>query len=199
MVTPGWVQDYRPDKIAAMSEAEKIDAGLMGYGWRVEHCFRGQGELTIDGRTEPFRCLGSRIHRQGVRPMGAFRGHCWQEAVFPDGRAFGHITYPPRDDGSSYSNAYVFQDGEMHYGTAKKVPFLRRIMASGDDVSVEIETALGTTRIAGTTALGSFHIGNPGVNGMNNQQGSVRYAWDGQEAIGMIERSSPMALTEVVG
>jgi hypothetical protein len=139
MVTPGWVQDYRPEKLEGMSEAEKIDAGLMGYGWRVEHCFRGEGELTLDGEKRAFRCLGSRIHRQGVRPMGAFRGHCWQEAVFPDGRAFGHITYPPREDGTTYSNAYVYHDGAMHVGSAKTVPFLRRIMPEGDDVAVEIE------------------------------------------------------------
>ena len=197
MVTPGWVQDYRPEKLEGMSEAEKIDAGLMGYGWRVEHCFRGEGELTLDGQTRPFRCLGSRIHRQGVRPMGAFRGHCWQEAVFPDGSAFGHITYPPREDGTTYSNAYVYRDGQMHYGTARKVPFLRRIMPEGDDVAVEIETNLGLTRIEGRTGLATFHIGNPGVNGMNNQQGGVIYRLDGMEAWGMIERSSPSELCTI--
>jgi len=87
MAAPAWTQDYRPAALERMSEAERTDAGLMGYGWRIEQLFRGEGELTVDGQTRSFRCLGSRIHRQSVRPMGAFRGHCWQSAVFPDGRA----------------------------------------------------------------------------------------------------------------
>ncbi len=195
---PGWTQDFRPDKLAALSEAEKIDAGLMGHGWRVEQTFRGEGQYTLDGETHSFRCVGNRIHRQSVRPMGAFRGHCWQAAVFPNGDAFGLCTYPPREDGSTYNDAYVWRDGVWHKAKAVDPPFLRRIMPEGDDVSVELEGDFGRTRIEGTTLLSSFHIGNPGVNGMNNQQGSVRYRWDGQEAMGMIERSSPIELCTVV-
>lgn len=196
-VTPGWTQDYRPDKLEGMSEGDLIDAGLMGYGWRVEHCFRGEGELTIDGATRGFRCVGNRIHRQGTRPMGAFRGHCWQAAVLPDGRAFGLCTYPPREDGTTYNKAYVYQDGKMHFGRARNPAFLRRIMPEGDNVAVEIETELGLARIEGRTALATFHIGNPGVNGMNNQQGAALYSWDGVEAYGMIERSSPAELCTI--
>lgn len=197
MATPGWTQDFRPERLASLSEAERTDAGLMGFGWRVEHTFRGEGELTIDGATRRFRCTGNRIHRQSVRPMGAFRGHCWQAAVFPDGRAFGHCTYPPREDGTTYNTAYVYQDGKMHFGRSKGAPFLRRIMPEGDDVSVEIETGAGTVRIGGETLLSTFHIGNPGVNGMNNQQGTVRYTLDGMTAYGMIERSSPAELCTI--
>jgi len=197
MVTPAWTQDYRPAALAGMSEAERIDAGLMGYGWRVEHLFRGEGELTLDGTTRRFRCLGSRIHRQSVRPMGAFRGHCWQSAVFPDGRAFGYIAYPPRDDGTTYNNGYVYQDGRMYPAKATRIPFLRVIKPEGDDVSLELESELGIARIEGSTTLSTFHIGNPGVNGMNNQQGGVRYTWDGQGTLGMIERSSPASLTTI--
>ena len=195
---PGWTQDFRPEKLASLTEVERTDAGLMGFGWRVEQVFRGEGELTLDGQTRTFRCVGNRIHRQSVRPMGAFRGHCWQAAVFPDGTAFGLCVYPPREDGSTYNTAYVVKDGRMHFGTARNVPFLRRIMAKGDDVSVEIETDLGVTRISGETVFATFHIGNPGVNGMNNQQGAVRYTLDGMTAYGMIERSSPSELCEVV-
>jgi hypothetical protein len=196
--TPGWTQDFRPDKLGGLSEGDLIDAGLMGYGWRVEHTFRGEGELTIDGETRSFRCVGNRIHRQGVRPMGAFRGHCWQAAVFPDGRAFGLCTYPPREDGTTYNQAYVYQDGKMHFGRALNPAFLRRIMPEGDDAAVEIETDLGVTRIEGATTLSTFHIGNPGVNGMNNQQGTVRYSLDGMTTYGMIERSSPAELCEII-
>jgi hypothetical protein len=199
MAAPGWTQDLRPEKLASMTEAERIDAGLMGFGWRVEQVWRGEGELTIDGQSRAFRAVGNRIHRQSVRPMGAFRGHCWQAAVLPDGRAFGYCAYPPRDDGSTYNEGYIWQDGRMYQARATKIPFLRNIMPNGDDVSLELESELGTTRIAGVSALATFHIGNPGVNGMNNNQGGALYTWDGQSAYGMIERSSPADLCRVVG
>lgn len=198
MATPGWTQDFRPEKLASLSEAERIDAGLMGYGWRVEHTFRGEGTFTVAGETRSFKAVGNRIHRQSVRPMGAFRGHCWQAALFPDGRAFGLCTYPPREDGTTYNDAYIWQDGRMYKARARNPAFLRRVMPQGDDVSVELESELGLTRIEGVTTLATFHMGNPGVNGMNNQQSGARYTWDGVSAYGMIERSSPAELCTVV-
>jgi hypothetical protein len=35
-------------------------------------------------------------------------------------------------------------------------------------------------------------MGQPEVNGMNLQQGAVRYEWDSLSTMGMIERSIPM-------
>jgi hypothetical protein len=75
---------------------------------------------------------------------------------------------------------------------------LRNIMPHGDDVSVELESELGITRIDGVSTLATFHMGNPGTNGMNNNQGGARYSWDGMTTYGMIERSSPMELCKVV-
>jgi hypothetical protein len=201
MVTPCWTQDYRPHKLVGMSDAEKADAGSMGYGWRVEHLFRGEGELTVDGKTQSFKCNGSRIHRQSVRPMAEFRGHAWQSAVFPDGRAFGYIAYPLREgetEEQRYNVGYVYMDGVMYPAKAKNPAFLRTIVAKGDQVDVEMVGEFGTVSISGSTDLATFHLGNPGVNGFNNQQGGVRYEWDGQVAYGMIERSSPAALCRVV-
>jgi hypothetical protein len=198
MAAPGWTQDLRPERLAGLSEAETTDAGLMGFGWRVEQAFRGEGTFTVDGAVRRFKAVGNRVHRQSVRPMGAFRGHCWQAAVFPDGRAFGYCAYPPREDGSTYNDGYIFQDGRMYRARATKVPFLRRIMPHGDDVSFELESELGITRIEGVTTLATFHMGNPGTRGMNNNQGGARYSWDGQTTYGMIERSSPMELCTVV-
>jgi hypothetical protein len=85
----------------------------------------------------------------------------------------------------------------MYPAKATKIPFLRTIKPEGDDVSLELESELGATRIDGVTTLATFHLGNPGVNGFNNQQGGVRYAWDGQRAYGMIERSSPAGLCTI--
>jgi hypothetical protein len=192
MAAPCWTQDFRPEMLARLSELEQIDAGLMGLGWRLEQTCRGEGTLTIDGQTRSFKATGNRIHRQSIRPMGAFRGHCWQAAVFPDGRAFGLCTYPPRADGTTYNDAFVYQDGRKYKAKARNAAFLSRIQPSGADVAVELESDLGMTRIAGITTLSTFHMGQPEVNGMNLQQGAVRYEWDGLSTMGMIERSIPM-------
>jgi hypothetical protein len=184
-----------------MTEQEKADAGSMGYGYRVEQMFRGEGTFTLDGGKRDFKAVGSRIHRQSVRPMAAFRGHCWQSAVFPDGSAFGYIAYPLRSgesEGDRYNIGYLYRNGRMYSARARNIPFLRKIMPRGDDVSVELETELGITRIVGTTELCTFHLGNQGVNGFNNQQSGVRYALDAMSTFGMIERSAPAELCTIV-
>ncbi len=202
MVVPAWVQDYRTEKLAGMSEQERTDAGMMGFGYRIEQMFRAEGRLTIDGSTRDFRAVGSRVHRQSVRPLAQFRGHCWQSCVFPDGRAFGRIAYPLRPGESEedrYNIGYLYQNGRMYPARGTKIPFLRTVMPHGDDVSLELETELGITRIDGVTELATFHLGNPGTNGFNNQQSGVRYTLDGMTAYGMIERSSPQEECTIVG
>ncbi len=190
MVTPGWVQDLSPEKVAKMSPQERADAESMGIGWRIEHQFRATGTLTVDGATRDFKAVGNRIKRQSVRPLLNFRGHVWQAAVFPDGRAFAVNSYPPAADGSTYADGYIYQDGRMYQGRATKVPWLRRFKERGDDVSLEIESELGTTRIEGVTELCTFRVNNQEMGGFSLQQSGAHYSWDGQTAYGMIERSA---------
>lgn len=198
MAAPAWTQDNSPEKVALMSPEDRAEAEYMGVGYRIEQLFRGEGEFTIDGWTRAFKCQGSRIHRQSVRPLGGFRGHCWQSAIFPDGRAFAYIAYPPREDGSEgHNDGYVYLDGEWHVAKARKIPWLRNIRFEGDVVSVELESAVGTVRIGGATQLSTFRIGNPDIGGLNLHQGSAWYEWDGQRAMGMIERSAHESLTSI--
>jgi len=190
MVTPAWVQDNTPEALARMSERERTDAGLMGFGYRMEHHFRGTGTLWIDGKERQFNCVGNRIHRQSVRPLEAFRGHCWQAAVFPDGRAFGYIAYPPAEDGSTYNEGYIWQDGTWYPAVATRIPWLTEL-GEGQDTSLELESALGTTRIVGLGCLNTFKVGSEGeLAGFALNQGGSKYSWDGQTAYGMIERST---------
>jgi len=193
METPAWVEDNSPEKLARMSEAERAEAQSMGLGWRLEHLFRGEGTLELDGARRDFRCLGSRIKRQSVRPLVSFRGHCWQSALFPDGRAFGFITYPPAGDGSQpYNEGYVYQDGKIHPARATLIPWLRRLVGEDDDATVELESALGTTRIEASTLLTTYRIMDESDGlpfAFNLHQGGARYTWDGMTSYGMIERS----------
>jgi hypothetical protein len=199
MAAPAWVHDYRPDKVAAMSPKELAEAQFMGLGYRIEQLCTGEGELTIDGATRRFHCRGSRIHRQSVRPLAGFRGHCWQSAVFPDGRAFAYIAYPPHDDGTpGYGEGFVWLDSRWLKARPAEIPWLRDIRFAGDDVPLALATDDGPVRIAGVTELATFRVGNPDIGGLDLQQGCVRYVWDGQEALGMIERSSHESLTRIV-
>ena len=189
MVTPCWVQDNTPEKLVGLSEREMDDARSMGLGYRMEHLFRGEGRLWIDGAERSFKCVGNRIHRQSVRPLEGFRGHVWQAAVFPDGRAFGLITYPPAEDGSTYNEGYIWQDGKWHEAKATKIPWLDELIPNGEDVSLELESDLGTTRISGVGCLNTYKAGLPEMPGFALNQGTARYTWDDQTAYGMVERS----------
>lgn len=190
MVAPAWVQDNTPEALERMTERERTDAGLMGFGYRMEQQFRGEGTLWLDGKERRFRCQGNRIHRQSVRPLDAFRGHCWQAAVFPDGRAFAYIAYPPAEDGSTYNEGYVYQDGRWYAAVATRIPWLAD-MSEGQDTSLELESALGLTRIDGVGCFNTYKIGREGeLAGFALNQGGTRYTWDGQTAFGMIERST---------
>lgn len=198
MVTPAWVQQISTDT-SSMTAEQAANAQAMGLGYRVEHHFRAQGTLEVDGRKRRFNATGTRIHRQSIRRLDGFFGHCWLSAVFPDGRAFGCLAYPPREGQTeySYNDAVVYQDGQLFPARIVKAPFLRRIVFEGDDVSVELISKLGRTVIEGVTTLSTFRIGNPDIGGLNLQQGGARYTWDGQSAYGMVERSSHESLTTI--
>jgi hypothetical protein len=189
MAAPAWSQDLRPEKLVGLTETQRIDAGLMGYGWRVEQAFRAEGEVTIDGRTRSFRGTGNRVHRQSVRPLAAFRGHCWQAALFPDGRAFAICVYPPREDGTTHNDAYIYQDGKMYPATARGAPFLTKLMARGEDCSFEMESELGITRVEGISEFNVYQLGVAEMPGFALHQGGAKYVWDGQTAYGQLERS----------
>ena len=70
-------------------------------GPRYEQLFRATGSVTVGDDAHEFTGSGLRIRRQGVRKLAGFWGHCWQSALFPSGRAFGYIAYPPRPDGAA--------------------------------------------------------------------------------------------------
>ena len=198
MVTPAWVQETHIDP--NMSETEKANAGAMGIGYRFEHHLRAVGTYEIDGETYKFKGVGTRIHRQSIRRLEGFFGHCWLSAVFPDGSAFGSLAYPPREGSNgeySYNDAVIYKNGRLFPARIIQAPFLRRIMSSGDEMVLELESDLGRTVIEGTTALTTFRIGNPDIGGLNLQQGGALFRWDGQQAYEHVERSTHESLTTI--
>lgn len=185
---------------ALLPEAKRVldeqDEGAAMGGPRFEQLNRASGTLQVGD--EHYRIDGGalRIRRQGVRRLATFRGHAWQSALLPSGRGFGFIVYPPRDDGlPTYNEGYVFSgDGELTPARVVDAPWLCKLQASGEPVSVVLESENGTTTITGETVVSSFSVMAQDVGpqvALALQQAVVRYSWDGEVANGMMERSMP--------
>jgi hypothetical protein len=199
MVTPAWVQQTSLDT-STMTQLERDNAAAMGLGYRFEHHLRAVGTYEIDGKTYEFNGVGTRIHRQSIRRLEGFFGHCWLSAVFPNGDAFGSLAYPPREgsDGTyAYNDAVIFKDGRLYPARIVQAPFLRRITPKGEEFMLELESELGRTVIEGTTALNTFRVGNPDIGGLNMHQGGALFRWGDQKAYGMVERTSHESLTTI--
>jgi hypothetical protein len=185
---------------ALLAEAKRVldeqDEGALMGGPRFEQLARATGTARIGDAEHRIDGGALRVRRQGVRRLGTFRGHAWQSALFPSGRGFGYIVYPPRDDGlPTYNEGYLFDaDGGLVPAWVVDAPWLRRLQPTGEDVSVVLETASGTTRIEAESALSTFHVmGGVGSNPAYPvlQQAIARFTWDGETANGMMERSMP--------
>jgi hypothetical protein len=203
---PPWIQGaLQPDADAALKNS--VEGELMG-GPRYEQLLRATGAVRVAGREHRFTGSGLRIKRQGVRKLDGFWGHCWQSALFPSGRGFGYIAYPPRPDGKpTFNEGYLYlgdeAGGELIPATVVEAPWLSRLQPLGEDVSVVLQTAAGIHRIEGQTVMSTHDITDPSdvppemVELLANwtfpalQQAGVRYRWDGEQTIGMLERSMP--------
>jgi prepilin-type processing-associated H-X9-DG protein len=205
MVVPPWEQG-RLNSAAGDVLSNSDEGALMG-GPRYEQLFRATGSVTIDGVEQQFTGQGLRIRRQGVRKLATFWGHCWQTAVFPSGKAFGFMAYPPREDGKpTFNEGFLFDgDGELIPARVVEAPWLTEIKNGSQDVSFVLETERGRVRIDGETVLSTFDIHHRDKTFSTNlvhqenvdfpalQQAGVRYTWDGEVTYGMIERSNPLS------
>jgi prepilin-type processing-associated H-X9-DG protein len=204
MAVPPWEQGALTaagNQVLATSD----EGGLMG-GPRYEQLFRARGSLVVDGQAQQFTGQGLRIRRHGVRRLATFWGHAWQTAVFPSGKAFGYMAYPPREDGRpTFNEGFVFDgDGALIPATVVRAPWLTEITTGSQDVSLVLQTERGLVEIEGETVLSTFDIHHAdktfSTQAMHEenadfpalQQAGVRYAWDGEVAYGMLERSNPI-------
>jgi hypothetical protein len=191
MAAPPWV----PGSLVDQAE-EMMNKGIEGrfISDRYEQLCRAQGAVRIGNEETSFTGTGLRIRRQGVRNVEGFWGHCWQSALFPNGRGFGFLAFPPRPDGEdSFNEGYVFDGEQLVAAQVVDAPWMTRLQPSGEDVSLVLRTANGDVRIEGETVLSTFLAG-----GTNHdfapalQQAGACYRWDGDETYGMIERSTPV-------
>jgi hypothetical protein len=172
---------------------ETQDEGALMGGPRFEQLCRATGSARIGKDHYQLNGGALRIRRTGVRRLATFRGHVWQSALFPSGRGFGAMLYPPRPDGKpTFNEGFLFGgDGSLIPARVVAAPWLHQMQPSGADVSLELESEGGRTAIRGETVLSTFST--LGANGRHLEQGIVRYTWDGETTNGMLERSTPDA------
>ncbi|MGX6509283.1 hypothetical protein [Rhodococcus sp. SJ-2] len=206
MAVPPWVQGAMRKE--AGDQLKTTAAGDLIGGPRYEQLYRATGYIAVDGGEEQtFSGSGLRIRRQGVRRLTEFWGHCWQSAVFPSGKAFGYLAFPPRDDGQpSFNEGFIFRgDGDLIPARVVKAPWLTKLEPSGDDASLVLETDDETIEIEGVTAFGLHDVHHKDktysaqvlqTNFPVVHQSGVRYRWDGEEVYGMMERSNPIEKIE---
>lgn len=185
---------------ALLADAKRVldtqeEGDLMGHPWRFEQLCRATGRLRVGDETYSINGAANRIRRQSIRREAKLRGHAWQASLFPSGRGFGYIAYPPRDDGrDTYNEGYLFDgDGALIPARVVQAPWLHTLTPKGEDVSCVLETEDGrTVTIQGETAVSTFMVMPPDVGGgLQLQQAIARYTLDGEAANGMLERSAP--------
>ena len=191
-VVPPWIQGSMSGDAKERMKDGTVEGEFMG-GDRLEQLMKVKGTINYDGRVREFTGGALRIRRAGIRNITGFWGHCWQSAVFPSGKAFGYIAYPPRPDGAeSYNEGFVFLgEGTLIPARVAKAPWLHDFQFSGEDVSLVMETHDGRQfEIGGTSFGGMPTIGRAGSVMPPLFQSIARYRWDGEEAYGMMERSN---------
>ena len=192
---PPWMNgSLDPEALRVLEQQEEGD--LMGHPWRFEQLCRTAGTLRIGDQEFRITGAGNRIRRQGIRRVAKLWGHAWQAALFPSGRGFGYIAYPPRKDGKPTLNeGYVFLGaGKLVPARVVDPPWLSSLAPAGQDVSFGLQTAQGTFEITGETVASTFMVMPPEIaGGLELQQCVARYIWDGEAAPGMIERSIALA------
>ena len=201
MVVPAWSPGEQARDAATVQAV-----GAVG-GHRHEQLFRCTGSFHIAGEA-PLKFTGSGlfVRRSGARDIGEFPGHCWQSAVFPSGKAFGLMGFPPRKDGTpSFGEAYIYDGKQKHYAKVFEAPWMNQFVPHDGPVDIVLEVAGQPVRISGRThdstcirennpMFGNWtQAGQPVLVGLPFHQGGVRYEWDGEVTYGMIERSLPGA------
>ena len=188
MAEPPWLMGGMTAEAArAMQQA---GSALMG-GVRYEQLCRVNGWIRLGSEEHRIHGTGMRVRRRGVRNMGGAPGHCQHSALFPSGKAFGCNVFWPAADGSyPFNEAFVIDaSGKRMAARVAEAPWMHRLEPAGHAAPLVLETEAGQVRIAAQTLLKTFdHHFFEMADTSVLEQGVARYDWDGEQAIGLIER-----------
>jgi hypothetical protein len=194
---PPWLPGTMGADAEKLMKEPTTESLFMGRGFRYEQLVRAEGLCRIGDRDFPISGRGLRIHRRSSRNVEGFWGHIWQSALFPSGRGFGYVGFPPPPaGGASYMEGYFFNGRKMLPARFRHVPWLTTAKPFGQDAGFELETEEGILRIHGETVATTFKSnfgedhGSTWPDTLLLQQGCARYQLGGEEAFGMIERSN---------
>jgi hypothetical protein len=190
-VLPPWENGSTSDEARRILSTQE-EGYLIGYPWRFEQLCRATGTIRIGDETHTLNGGANRIRRQGVRRLASLWGHVWQAASFPSGFGFGFQIYPPRKDGKpTYNEGYIVDNGKLIGARVVTAPFLHSLQPRDENVSLTLEAAGKILEIEGRTLMSTFMIMPPEINGgLQLQQALVRYSFNGETAVGMLERSN---------
>lgn len=187
---PPWVSGTLNPEARAL-----FDEGFAGtfISPRYEQLCTCAGTLRIGDEEWRYQGTALRIHRQGRRDVLGFSGHCWASALFPSGRGFGVLAFPERPGAGAYNEGFVLDGGALVPATVVAPPWLRRLRASGEEVSFTLRTADGDVEVVGETVLAScLPAGLSPEFPPVLHQACARYELDGETTFGMMERSIPV-------
>jgi hypothetical protein len=192
---------------AHASASSKHGGGSMAeQAWANDHyqqLYRVDGTITINGETQRFNGSGVRDHSRGVRGanMGQFAGHALISALYPSGKGFGMQRMWNPQGRVTLDTAFVYVDGRYEFASVIECPRLgRELQYAGEKLTLVLRSDLGEHRFDGeVTASGFTSMGS----GMGLTVGAqpdhatgyfvpafARWTWDGEEAIGLTERSA---------
>jgi hypothetical protein len=178
--------------------------------WASDHyqqLLRIDGELTAGGQTYPISTTGVRDHSRGQRghAMDQWGGHTLIHLLFPSGRAIGAQRMYSRDGAPNFDMAYTLIDGVWRNADIIEVPRLSSLEdKQARAMTFEVRTEDATHRLEGEIAtswfmtpqrlglaVGADLAGPYGVF----STGHGRWTWDGEETVGLTERSfgAPLA------
>jgi hypothetical protein len=96
----------------------------------------------------------------------------------------------PQRREADLQRGYVVDAGELVGARVVKAPFLHTLRPRDEDVSLVLEAAGKTFEIEGRTTMSTFMAMPTEINGgLQLQQAFVRYSFNGETAVGMLERS----------
>ena len=193
----------------AHSSAESKHGGgsMAEQVWAKDHyqqLYTVNGTIVLDGETRPFSGSGVRDHSRGQRglKMDQFAGHALISALYPSGKGFGMQRMWNPEGRITLDTAFVYIDGQYEFASVVECPRLgRELQYAGENLALVLRSDLGEHRFEGEVVASGFVTMDDSTLGLSIGarpdnptgyfvQAFARWNWDGEQAIGLTERSA---------
>jgi len=188
------------------SAAVETQSDFLG---KYEQLVKAVGQIKVATESWNFEGVGLRAHVRGLRDMTGMKSHAWVCGFFPGGRGFGLKVLNKECNIPYFSEAYIFENQQVHRAKVLQVPVLDRVPKL-PPYTVILKSALGTAHIKGKNVkttwipVGTWNEGKPGgktksisldfhglvvdCEVLMSQSCSV-FEWDNEVGYGMCELS----------